>query len=142
MKRTLCLFTALLLLLTGCAHQPQAHLPTSGPVMAGPYAEYKFTFSAARQSGFFHGDWDIVYTYNGDQVQSGYRLIFPLQIFTFHIVRVDLTEKGNPENTYSTSFRVPIYDGGSGETQITVADGKGRTVTFRIQCKITQVGER
>lgn len=138
MKRILCATIALLLLLTGCTAPALTPLPTE----SFTYGIYEFTFTVEQISGEPTDAWDLVYTYNGETITSGHQIRFSLGIFTFHSIQVDVTEKGNPNNTYSATFPVAICNGGSGKTELTVTDPDGKTVTFKITCQVTQIGKQ
>ena len=135
MRRILDTSIALLLLLTACSAPVQQMPPSTEP--SGDY-----TFDVERLSGWPFEGWDFVYTYNGEQIQSGHQILFSLELFSFHSIQVDAIEKDNPKNTYSVTFPVAICDGGSGKTEITVTDSNGKTVTFKVTCEVKQVGKQ
>lgn len=138
MKRILFINMVLLLLLTVCSAPMQTAAMNEEPT----YGIYEFTFSVDRLSGWPFEKWDFVYTYKDEEIQSGYQLLYPLELFTFHIVQVDVIERGNPGNSYRTTLSVAICDGGSGKTEIIVTDSDGKTATFKIICNVTQVGRQ
>lgn len=137
MKKTICAGIALLLLLSGCT-VPSITPPTES------YSQgiYEFSFSVEQLSGDDVDQWEFVYTHNGETITSGHQILFSLEIFTFHSIQVEVTEKGNPNNTYSATFPVAICAGGSGKTEITVTNTDGEVSTFKILCKLTQVGKQ
>lgn len=137
MKRTLCVSIVLMLLLTACT------VPTQTAANeASTYGRYALDFSVMYLSGWPFGRWDIVYTYNGEEIQSGYQMLYPLELFTFRTIQVEVNERGNPENAYPATLSVAFCDGGSGKTEITVTDSDGKTVTFKVICNVTQVGRQ
>lgn len=138
MKKIVCAAIALLLLLTGCA----APSPTPMPTESFTHGIYEFSFSVEQIAGEPTDKWDFVYTYNGEPITSGHRILFSLEIFTFHSVQVEVIEKGSPSNTCSTAFPVAICDGGSGKTEVTVTGTSGKTATFIITCQVTQMGKQ
>lgn len=138
MKRILCTSLVLLLLLTACSAPMQTAAMNEDPT----YGIYEFTFSVDRLSGWPFEKWDFVYTYKDEEIQSGYQMLFSLELFTFHTVQVDVIERDNPENSYQTTLSVAICDGGSGKTERTVTDSDGKTATFKISCNVTQVGRQ
>lgn len=142
MKRILCTSIALLLLLTACSAPVQQMTPSTELGGDYDYGVYEFTFNVERVSGWPFEGWDFVYTYNGEEIQSGHQILFSLELFSFHSVQVDVIEWDNPKNSFSATFPVAICDGGSGKTEITVTDSNGRTATFKVACEVTQVGKR
>ena len=139
MKRILCACLVCLLLLSACSESEE--LPPDLMVGgSGGFGEYEFDFSVERLSGWPDGEWDFVYTYRGERICDGYRICFPLEIFSFQTVEVNITEIAAPQNTQSAAFPVAICHGGSGTTEITVVAANGKTVTFQIACMIKRVG--
>ena len=139
MKRVLYISIALILLVACLAFVQQ---PDTEEGEEYAYNIFRFTFDVQYQSGWPFGDWDFVYTYNGEEVESGHRLLFPSGIFSFHSIQVDIAEKDAPENGYSAALVVGMCDGGSGHTEVTVTDSDGRTATYKITCRVKKVGER
>ena len=138
MKKFFCAGIALLLILSGCT----APSPTPLPTESFTHGIYEFTFSVEQLSGEPTDAWDFVYTYNGETITSGHQILFSLEIFTFHSVRVDVIEKDAPDNTYGATFPIAICHGGTGKTEITVTDTNGATATFKISCQVTQFGKQ
>lgn len=138
MKKIICVGIALLLILSGCT----APSPTPLPTESFTQGIYEFTFSVEQLSGEPTDAWEFVYTYNGETITSGHQIHFSLGIFTFHSIQVDVIEKATPGNTYSATFPVAICNGGTGKTEITVTDTTGATATFKITCRVTQVGKQ
>lgn len=138
MKKTICAGIALLLLLSGCT----APFPTPLPTESFTQGIYEFSFSVEQLSDEATDQWEFTYTYNGETITSGHKILFSLEIFTFHSIQVDVIEKDAPENKYSTTFPVAICNGGSGKTEITVIDTTGVTATFKITCQVTQIGKQ
>ena len=138
MKRIICASLSLLMLLTGCTAPAPDPLPTE----SFTYGIYEFAFAVEQLSGEPTDAWDFVYTYNGETITTGHQIRFSLGIFTFHSMQVDIIEKAAPGNIYSATFPVAICNGGSGKTEITVADSTGTTATFKISCQVTQVGKQ
>lgn len=142
MKKILCTSIALVLLLTACSAPVQQMSPSTEPNGNYTYGVYELDFDVERLSGWPFEGWDFVYTYNGEEIQSGHQILFSLEIFSFHSIQVDVIEKDNPKNSFSATFPVAICDGGSGKTEITVTGSNGKTATFKVTCKVTQVGKR
>ena len=138
MKRIICASLSLLMLLTGCT----APAPNPLPTESFTYGIYEFAFAVEQLSGGPTDAWVFVYTYNGETITNGHQIRFSLGIFTFHSIQVDVIEKTSPGNTYSATFPVAICAGGSGKTEITVADTTGTTATFKITCRLTQIGKQ
>ena len=122
--------------LMGCS--PSTQMPD------GDYTHgvYKFTFSEEWVSGWPFGGWDFVYTYDGEEIKNGHKILFSLELFTFYSIEVNVMERRNPENSYSVTFPAAICDSGGGETEIIVTGSNGKTTTYKITCDITQVGKR
>lgn len=131
---------AILLLLTACtASEPKASTELTGHYTQGIY---ELSFSVERVSGWTFGRWSFSYYNQGEPVTNGYQIRFPLDLFTYYAIQVEVAEKKNPANTYSTAFPVPIFNGGFGKTEVTVTGSDGRTATFKITCNVTQVGKQ
>lgn len=137
-KKIVCISAALLLFLTGCT------APTLMPEPTESFAQgiYEFTFAVEQISGEPSDKWEFIYTYMGETISSGHRILFSLELFTFYSIQVDVIEKDTPNNKYSATFPVAICNGGSGKTEITVTSSDGRAATFKITCQITQVGKQ
>lgn len=142
MKRILCTSIALIMLLTACSAPVQIPPPTAEMGGDHTYGVYAFTFSVQHRSGQTFEKWDLVYACNGQEIQNGHQFLFSLGLFAFYSISVDVIERDHPRNSYRATFPVPIYDGGSGETEITVTDRTGNTATFKVTCNVTQVGQR
>lgn len=142
MKRVLYTSTALLVLLTACSTPVQQVPPSTELGGNYTYGVYEFTFSVESQSGRPFECWDFIYTYNGEEIQSGHQILFSLELFSFQSIQVDVIEKDNPKNSFSATFPVATCDGGAGETEITVTDSSGKTATFKVTCQVTQVGKQ
>ena len=104
MKRILCASMVLVMLLTACSGPEQ---PLETVVYGEVYSTcgvYELDFSVRRLSGWPFEKWDVVYLYMNEQIQSGYQFQFPLDLFTHYTVSVLVTERDNPENSYTASF--------------------------------------
>ena len=142
MKRILCTSIALIMLLTACSAPVQQVPPTTELSGDYTYGVYELDFHIERMSGWPFEDWDVVYTYNDEEIESGYQVLLSVEVFTFYSVRVDMIARDNPNNTFSATFPVAICNGGSGKTELTVTDSNGQTAIFKVTCKVTQVGKR
>ena len=138
MKRTLCIGMVLLLLLTACTAPTKRTVLGEDPT----YGIYELVFSVECLSGGTLEEWDFVYTYNGEEIQSGHQIRFPLDLFSFYSIQVDAIERKNPDNSYHTVLSTAICDGGSGKTEITVTDSKGNTAVYKVICEVLQVGRQ
>lgn len=138
MKRILWVTIALLLTLTGCA----APAANPEPTIPFKYGIYEFVFSVEQLSGEPTEEWDFTYTYNGETIGSGHRILYSLELFTFYYIQVEVIEKDTPSNTYRARFPVAICDGGSGKTEITVTGTDGKSATYKIICQLTQIGKQ
>lgn len=137
MKRILCIGVSLVLLLTACS------APIQPPATGGNADQgiYELTFLVEPLTFWPFRDWDFVFTYNGEPIKSGHKIQLSLEVFAFFPVRVEVIERGVSGSKYSTLLRVPIYDGGSEKTEITVTSHGRFQVTFQIICRVTQVGK-
>lgn len=134
MKKIGCITMVMLLLLTGCTPPEPTESFTQGI--------YQFTFAVEQISGEPTDEWEFVYTYNGETITTGHQILFSLEIFTFHSMQVAIIEKEAPANTYSAEFPVAICAGGSGKAEVTVTSVDGKIATFKITCRVTQVGKQ
>lgn len=135
MKRILSAIIVLLILV-GCTAQDS--LPTE----KATHGIYEFNFSVKQISGTPTDEWEFAYTYNGKQIVSGHQILFSLELFTFHTIHVCVSEKDSPDHTYTQNLRVAICDGGSGKTEITVTSADGKTVAFKITCRVRLVNKQ
>ena len=140
MRRILCATIAILLLLTACtASEPKASTELTGHYTQGIY---ELRLSVEWISGWPFGRWSFSYSCKGETITNGYQILVPLDLFTYYAIQIEVTEKNNLANTYSSTFPVPILDGGFGKNQVTVTGSDGRTATFKITCNVTQVGKQ
>lgn len=142
MKRILCTSIVLIMLLTACSAPAQQMPPTTELSGDYTYGVYELDFHIERLSGWPFESWDVVYTYNDEEIRSGHQVLLSVEVFTFYSVRVEMIERDNPKNSFSVTFPVAICDGGSGRTEITVTGSNGKTATFKVTCDVTQVGKR
>ena len=142
MKRMICTSIVLIMLLTGCSAPAQQVPPITEPNGNDTYGVYELDFDVERLSGCPFEGWDVAYTHNDEVIESGHQVLLSVGIFTFYSVQVDVTERGDPKNTFTATFPVAICDGGTGKTQITVTDSNGKTTTFKVTCEVAQVGKR
>ena len=138
MRKIVCATIALLLLLSGCTTQT----PTLMPTESYTQGIYAFSFTVEQTAGEPTDAWEFVYTYNGETITSGHQILFSLEIFTFHSIQVEITEKAAPNNTFSATFPVAICAVGSGKTEVMVTDSVGKTAVFKITCQVTQIGKQ
>ena len=136
MKRILFISLAVLMLLSACT-KPTEMLPPGYVVSEdNSYEIYEFTFLAESLSGGTLADWDFIYTYNGEEIQTGHQIRFPLGIFSFHSMQVKVVERADPKNAFSETFAVAVCHGGFGETEINVTDSHGKNETFKVTCDV------
>ena len=140
MKRVICIVVALLLLLAGCSSPRPA--PTRTPEPEGTYTHdiFELTFSVERVSGGPIRDWDFIYSNKDEVITSGHQTLLSVEAFSFYSVQVSVTEDGNPNNAYTASMPVALYNGGSGKTEITVTSADGQVSTFKVICTVKRVG--
>jgi hypothetical protein len=112
------------------------------PTESLKYGIYEFNFSEEQISGAPTDDWEFVYSYDGQTITSGHQIAYSLELFTFYRIQVVVTQKSNPDYTYSTTFPVAICEVGSGKTEITMTGDDGKEATFRIGCQVTLVGNQ
>ena len=142
MKRILCTSIVLIMLLTACS-APVQQVPLTTELSGDyTYGVYELDFRIERLSGWPFESWDVVYTYNDEVIESGHQVLLSVEVFTFYSVQVEMIERDNPKNTFTATFPVAICDGGSGKTEMTVTDSNGKSATFKVTCKVTQVGKR
>lgn len=142
MRRIAYMAIALFLLLTACSAPAQVSEPSMESGGCVIYGVYEFTFQVEKTHGCSPEDWDFVYTYNEEKILSGHQLLFPLGVFSFRSIKVEVFEKDGAGRGYSSTFPVAVCDGGTGRTGITVTGSDGRTAEFEISCEVTQVGTR
>ena len=142
MKRILCTSIVLIMLLTACSTPMQQVPPSTEPNVNYTYGVYELNFNVERLSGWPFEDWGVVYTYNGEEIQSGHQVLLSVEVFTFYSVQVEMIERDNPENSFTATFPVAVCDGGSGKTEIRVTGSNGKTAAFKVTCDVTQVGKR
>ena len=138
MRKIVCTSMALLLFLTSCT----APMPSTGPTESFTQGIYEFSFSVEQISGEPTDEWEFIYTYQGETISSGHRILFSLELFTFHSVQVDVVKKGTLNNKYSATFPVAICNGGTGKVNVTVTESDEKMATFLIVCQVTQVGKQ
>ena len=138
MKRFICIVCLLALLLFACSVAEQT--PT---IPEGNYSHgiYQLTFKTKKISNNHVGnDWSFTYTYGGQTIQSGHKITYPLDLFTFLPIGVEVRENDKLDDVETGTLCAAICDGGSGKTQITVTetDGKykGNTAVWEITCKV------
>ena len=139
-KWFVCVCVALTMFLAGCSIFIKETAPET--TEAATHGSYEFAFSVEQLSGDSCSEWEFVYTYDGETISSGHQILFSLEIFTFHSIRVDISEKGALDNTYSATFPVAICAGGAGKTEVAVTGADGKTATFKITCQVTQIGKQ
>ena len=140
MKRILCASIVLIMLLTACSAPVQQVPPSTESNGNYTYGVYELDFDVEWLSGWPFGGWDVVCTYDGEVIESGYQVLLSVEVFTFCSVQVEMIERNNPDNTFRAALRVAICHGGSGKTEITVTDSNGKTAAFKVTCNVTRVG--
>ena len=144
MKAFICTVILLALLLSACSVTKQT--PT---VFEAHYTHgiYQLTFKPERiSSGHVGNDWSFTYTYDGQTIESGHQIAYPIDLFTFLPIGVEVREKDNIDDVGTGILNVAICDGSSGKTQITVTetDGKykGNTTVWEIICTVKLISKR
>ena len=131
---------AIILLLTGCSSPVQHTAPA--PTAAATHGIYEFTFEVVQTAGAPTDQWEFCYTYSGETIRSGHRILYSLELFTFYRIQVTVTERGVPDNAYCATFPVAICNGASGKAEISVTGANGNQATFQITCRVTQIGRQ
>ena len=106
------------------------------------YGIYELSFTEEAVSGDGTDQWEFIYSYNGETIDSDYQITYSLEQFTFYYIQVEVIEKGTPSNTYTAKFPVAICEVGCGKTEITVTSTDGKEATFRIGCQVMLVGNQ
>ena len=144
MKKIIWIIAVMLVALVVCTIElPEAPEP-SGPAQTEDfdYGIYELSFTEETVSGDGTGQWEFIYSYNGETIDSDYQITYSLEQFTFYYIQVEIVEKGALSNRYTSRFPVAICDGGSGKTEISVTDIDGKTGVFEIRCQVTMLGKR
>ncbi len=144
MRRFVCAACLLTLLMCACSVTEQAPLNLEEN---NSYGIYQLTFQTKKIANDCVGDdWSFTYTYNGQTIRSGYTLTQSLEIFAFQTIGVKIQEKDKINDIGEGEIRIPICDGGSGKTKVTVTetDGryKGNTAIWEITCEVKRVDKR
>lgn len=144
MKRFVCLVCLLALLLSACSVAEQTPTIPQGDYTRGVY---ELTFKTRKISNNYVGnDWSFTYTYNGETIKSGHKIIYPLEVFSSLPIYVEVREDDKIDDVGTGSLRIAICDGGSGKTKLTVTetDGrhKGNTAVWEITCQVKLVGKQ
>ena len=144
MKKIIWIIAVMLVALAVCTIElPEAPEP-SEPAQTEDfdYGIYELSFTEEAVSGDRTDQWEFIYSYNGETIDSDYQITYSLEQFTFYYIQVEVIEKGKPSNTYTAKFPVAICEVGFGKTEITVTSADGVIMTFRLKCKVTLVGRQ
>ncbi len=111
------------------------------------YEIYKLTFKAKLLSNDHVGcDWTFTYTCDGQTIKNGHTITQSVEIFTFQSIGVEIREKDKIDDVGVGTLKVPIYDGGSGKTTVTVTETngkyKGNTAVWKITCEVKLKGKQ
>ena len=144
MKKVIWVIVALMVAFGVCAIElPEApELSVPAQTEDYDYGIYELSFTEEAVSGGSTGQWEFIYSYNGEIIDNGYQITYSLELFTFYYIQVEVIEKGTPSNRYTTKFPVAICEVGFGETEITVTSADGNSATFSIRCQLEMVGKR
>ena len=143
MKKTIWIIAVMLVALVVCTIElPEAPEP-SEPARTEDfdYGIYELSFTEEAVSGDGTDQWEFIYSYNGETIDSDYQITYSLEQFTFYYIQVEVIEKGTPSNTYTAKFPVAICEIGFGKTEITVTSADGNSTVFRIKCQLEMVGK-
>ena len=140
MKKIIWIIAVMLVALVVCTIElPEAPEPSEPAQTDGIY-ELSFTEEAVLGDGT--DQWEFIYSYNGETIDSDYQITYSLEQFTFYYIQVEVIEKGTPSNRYTTQFPVAICEVGCGKTEITVTSTDGKMAMFKIKCQVIQVGDQ
>ena len=144
MKKIILIIAALTVVIVACTIElPEAPEPSEpAQTEAFDYGIYELSFTEEAVSGDGTDQWEFIYSYNGETIDSDYQITYSLEQFTFYYIQVEVIEKGTPSNTYTAKFPVAICEVGFGKTEITVTSADGNSATFGIRCQLEMVGKR
>ena len=147
MKKIIWIIAVMLVALVVCTIElPEAPEPSepSEPAQTEDfdYGIYELSFTEEAVSGDGTDQWEFIYSYNGETIDSDYQITYSLEQFTFYYIQVEVIEKGTPSNTYTAKFPVAICEVGFGKTEITVTSADGNLAIFRIKCQLEMVDKR
>ena len=141
MKKTIWIIAVMLVALVVCTIElPEA--PEPAQTEDFDYGIYELSFTDEAVSGDGTDQWEFIYSYNGETIDSDYQITYSLEQFTFYYIQVEAIEKGTPSNTYTAKFPVAICEVGCGKTEITVTSTDGKMAMFKIKCQVIQVGDQ
>lgn len=137
MKRFICIFCLVTLLLSACAVQEENY--TQGL--------YKLTIKRQKISNDHVGnDWSFSYTCDGKPIKSGDFITCPLDVFKFQSIQVQIREDDKIPDIATGQVVFGVTDGGEGSAEITVIeDGgnyAGNTAVWKITCTVKLVGKQ
>ena len=143
MKKLVYLIMLVALLLAGCSTQEPEPLPEVN------YTQgiYQLTFKTRKISNDCVGnDWSFTYTYNGQEIKSGFQIYQSLEIFSFQAIEVEIREDDKIDDVGTGTLRVAICDGGSGKVEIIVTEKggchNGNTAVWEVTCEVELVGKK
>jgi len=144
MKRFVYLVCLLALLLPACSVAEQTPTISEKNYTHGIY---QLTFKTKAISNDHVGnDWSFTYTYNGQEIKSGFQIYQSLEIFSFQSIGVEIRAVDKIDVVGTGTLRVDICDGGSGKVEIAVTEkgGKynGNTAVWEITCEVKEVGRQ
>ena len=144
MKRYICLLCVLALCLSACSVSEQISTTCGGSY---DYGIYELTFKTKKISNHCVGlNWSFAYTYQDEIIKSGFRIPLSLTLFMFLPIDVEVRENDKIDDVGTGRLYVPLYDGGSCKTEITVMEMNGRykgnTAIWEIACEVKMVGKQ
>ena len=99
MRKILCWVLVLVLILCGCSTENREPQQEPQQVSGGRvYGVYELTFTEDSPEG-----WDIIYTYYAEQVTSGHRIRFSLELFSFHAIYGTYNQQDNSKYVFTVS---------------------------------------
>ena len=144
MKKWFCLICAIAFILSACSNEE-----TTIPQDTANFTNgiYELTFSAERIFNNSVGnDWEITYKHNGKEIENGYQILLPLEIFEFQTIEVEIREKDKIDDVSSEKINIGVCDGGGSKARITVEENNGRykgnTAEWEIICGVKLVGKQ
>ena len=129
----------LLFCCAGCvAEQPQKPDTTDAVSIAPTHAVYAVQFSEFQmQNNSVGRDWNIVYSCDGKQIESGKQWVVPLHTTKSVTVDIAITEQDEWDDIGTGSLSLTLQDGFCATTTITVTENKGRFWGNQAKWKVT-----
>lgn len=142
MKRIICILYIVAVFLASCKI-------TTKEMETNHYTEgiYQLTFHTKLISNDWVGqDWSFTYVCENQEIKSGFRYPLPFELFMFLPIDVTVREHDKIDDVGTGRIKVPLVDGCTGKTRITVTESSGRfkgnTAVWEITCTAKLVDMR